>query len=425
MIEALKNSPVGMIFILAGIGMIVYSLVKIIIYFTVTKPKQKGAEILAMFRKEYERLLPSLAFDAETIDVSGVPVEVRSTADREKGRLDPRTEETGKMTREEFKKNYSKLNPLLQPNEIHLFGPEDPENYTTLEYIRAQFGWVTPDLSSGITETRKTIEGSRGEIEIYIYKASSTDTERSCMVFFHGGGFFGGVIPTTENQCKLLAQLSGGVVISVDYPLAPEYRFPAGLDACYETVEWAYTNAKSLGISPQKIAVCGDSAGGNLALVSAIRARDEGKKYISYMALIYPTVTRAHDETSEYYYFDKEAYLNPDNDPYITEQITAIAKSGDRLIDWYLEKDTDPMDPYVSPIVASFKGLPQALVITAEYDYLRLECEALSRKLIAAGIKTRHIRYGGIVHGTFDRLGYAPQVEDMLREIAKDLRRLK
>lgn len=425
MVEILKTSPTGMIFILAGAAMVIYSIIKVVLYYVVTRPKEKEQEILNKYKKEYSKLLLSLAYNAKQIDVGGVPIELRSTSDRVEGKLDPRTEETGKMTREEFKKNLSRINPMLHPNEVHLFGPESHEGLSPLEYIRQQFGWVTVDLSSDIKTNHKIIPGTHGDINIYIYQTLSSDKERSCMVFFHGGGFFGGEIPTTENQCKLLAQLSGGVVISVDYPLAPEAKFPLGFDACYETVEWAYTNAAALGINSKKIGVFGDSAGGNLALVCALRARNEGKKYISYMALIYPTVTRAKDKSDEYYYFDESAYENIDSDEYINEQITAIGKSGDTLIDLYLEKDTDPMSEYVSPIVSSMKDLPQALIITAEYDYLRMECEALSAKLIADGVKTRHIRYGGIVHGTYDRLGYAPQVEDMLREIAKDLRRLK
>ena len=424
MIEALKASPTGMIFMLAGVAMMVYAIVKVILYFVISRPKVKEQEQLELYKKEYDKLMSSLALNAKTIEVSGVPIEIRSTKDREEGKLDPRTEETGKMTREEFKKNHSKINPLLWPNEVHLFGPENHEG-TALEYIRAQFGWVTPDLSSSIKTNKKTVTGTHGEFDIYIYQTPSAEKERSCMIFFHGGGFFGGEIPTTENQCKLLAQLSGGLVISVDYPLCPESKFPIGLDACYETIQWAYDNSKTLGISRNKIGVFGDSAGGNLALVSAIRARDEGKKYISYMALIYPTVSRASDASSEYYYFNEEAYDNPTNDPYIIDQITAIGKSGDTLEELYLEKGTDPMDRYISPIVDSLENLPQSLIMTAEYDYLRMECEALSRKLIATGNKTKHIRYGGIVHGTFDRLGYSPQVEDMLREIAKDLRRMK
>lgn len=83
------------------------------------------------------------------------------------------------------------------------------------------------------------------------------------------------------------------------------------------------------------------------------------------------------------------------------------------------------MQPYVSPITASMNGLPAALVVTAEYDFLRPECEELSRRLKSAGVKQRHIRYGGITHGTFDRFGYAPQAEDMLKEMARDIRRLK
>lgn len=413
----------GIIFIAAGLVMIGYAIYKVIYYFV--RIKNGPAATGEAMKKEYDKLLSSLSTGAKRIETDGYTIEIRDCYDREEGKLDPRTEETGKMTREYFKKNLKSLHPDLIPNEIHLFGPLHKERYSELEYLRTQFGWVSKDRSSAVKTNQIAMRSSGVDFSVYKYEVPSKDKNRPCMVFFHGGGFFGGIIPTTENQCKLLAELSGGVVISVDYPLAPEYKFPAGFNACYETVEWVRDNAGTLGISPGRIAVCGDSAGGNLALCCALRARDEGKDMIAYMGLIYPTVTRALDSKDEYYYFDISAYANPDEDSYIDEQIHAIGKDAAGLNIIYVPEDEDPMQPYISPITASMNDLPKTLVMTAEYDFLRLECEALTGKMARAGVNVRHIRYGGIVHGTFDRLGYAPQVEDMLREMAKDMRRLK
>jgi len=408
--------PPGVLYIAVGAALLGYC---IYVFAKRFSDKKRGGA------NTYEKLLASLSQGARRIEADGLAIELRDCSDRVAGKLDPRTETAGKLTRENFHKNRASLDPRLLKNEIHLFGPEQPERFTPLEFLRVQFGWVTEDRSSGVKTAKLSIECDGVTVTAYKYETPSEDANRPCMVFFHGGGFFGGVIATTENQCKLLAELSGAVVISADYPLAPEYPYPAGFNACYETVKWAHKNAGLLGVSRDKIAVSGDSAGGNLALCAALRSRDESLNLIAYMALIYPTVTRAKSPGEEYYYFDKESYDNPFGDEYIAEQIEAIGKSGDSLEKWYIPEGEDPMQPYISPITAPMDSLPQALVITVEYDYLRLECEALSRKLMASGVRARHIRYGGLVHGVFDRLGYAPQVEDMLREIAKDLRRLK
>ena len=418
--EFLKNQFVGVISLTAGVVMIIYFICKSIIFIS----RRKKVEADNRFEKNYEKLLLSLTADARKTDVDGLTVEIRDCADREPGKLDPRTAAAAKLTTEDFRKNRKAVDKRLLKNKVHLLGPENPDKYSPLEYLRTQFGWVTEDRAEGVAAEKLEFTSTHGKVDLWKYEAASKRA-RPCIVFFHGGGFFGGIIPTVANQCKLLAKLLGGTVFAVDYPLAPEHKFPIGFDCCYEAVEWVHRNAVKLKIDPGRIGVAGDSAGGNLALVCALRARDEKKALIRYMGLIYPTVTRAAETDSEYYYFDESAYDNPDNDPYISEQINAIGKSGGMLEEWYLEKGTDAMRSYISPITASMKGLPTALVMTAEYDYLRMECEELSRRLKGAGVQQRHIRYGGIVHGTFDRLDYAPQVEDMLREMAADLRRLK
>ena len=374
-------------------------------------------------RAEYDKLLKSLSENAREIEVNGLTVEVRDCADRRPGRPDPRSVVAARLTRGQFASRRSELDPELWANEDHLFGPQDPQHYSTLDLLRFQFGWTSSDLSTGVRTLHRQVPGPRGPVSVYQYEVLSAAEDRPCMVFIHGGGFFGGVIPTVENQCKLLAQLSGGVVLSVEYPLCPEHKYPQGFDACYAAVEWAFAHAAELGVSRKKLCVSGDSAGGNLSLACSLRDRDEGKGMIAYQALIYPTVSRL-EKVGAAHYWKPELYENPENDPLIDEQIRVIGSMGDECNGWYTETGEDLKSPYLSPLFGDPAGLPKTLLITAEYDFLRAECEEYSRRLCAAGVENRHIRYGGIFHGTFDRLGYAPQVEDMLREIAKDMRAL-
>ena len=419
--ELFKNQWWTILFLLLVAVTLCYGLVKV----TLSSIRRKKEEDDALFKKNYERQLQSLSTNAKKIVVSGLTIEVRETQDRAKGKLDPRTLAAAKLTREDFKKNRKTIDSRLLKNEIHLLGPENKEKYSSLEYNRKQFGWKTENLAKEIKSEKLTFTSSHGKIDIYKY-GNKSNKLKPAIIYFHGGGFFGGVVSTTANQCKLLAKLINGIVFSVDYPLSPENKYPIGLDCCYESVRWVYENAEKFQIDANRIGVAGDSAGGNLALVSAMRARDEKKNYIRYMALIYPTVTRDYDEDSENYFFNISAYDNPHNDEYLKEQIYAISNDVLELNKLYVTEGTDIMQEYISPITTeSFKDLPTALVITAEYDFLRLECEELSRRLKNDGVPSRHIRYGGIVHGTFDRLGYAPQAEDMLLEIAKDLKRLK
>jgi acetyl esterase/lipase len=214
------------------------------------------------------------------------------------------------------------------------------------------------------------------------------------------------------------------VVLSVDYPLAPESPFPVGFDCCYAVLEYALGGAEALGVDGAKTGVAGDSAGGNLAAVCALRNRDEGRRPLAFQALIYPTLSRAEKPGDPYWYWRADKYDNPENDPLIAFQSGYIGKQGRELNGWYVPPGTDIYSPYISPIAAPAAGLPQTLIFTAEYDFLRIECEEYTDILRKAGVPCRHIRYGGITHGTFDRLGYAPQVEDMINEIAKLLRSL-
>lgn len=368
-------------------------------------------------RQEYQALLESLETGKVSLDVAGLTVELRNCQDRIPGRPDPRSQAAAALTPESFE-NKKELDPELLGNRVHLLGPEGKESMPLLKRLRQEFGWRSSDLSTGI----RTTSVERPDYTLWQYERPTADENRPAVLFIHGGGFFGGDIATVENQCKLLAQYLGGVVFSVDYPLAPERKYPDGFDACYDALCWIYDHAQQLGIDCRKIGIAGDSAGGNLSVTCALRARDAGKPMLAYQCLIYPTVSR-EESVRTATYWKPEDYDDPQSDPLIQEQIRVIG-SMDACNEWYLKEGTDLRDPYLSPIFADLKGLPKTLIITAEYDFLRAECEAFTRKLEEAGVPCRHIRYGGIFHGTFDRLGYAPQVEDILIQIAQDMRKL-
>lgn len=368
-------------------------------------------------RQDYAMLLESLESGKQILEVNGLKVELRNCYDRKAGRPDPRSSASAGLTKESFQ-NKVLLDPELLGNQVHLIGPENKEQMPLLERLRQEFGWRSSDLSVGIRTTCVERPGYR----LWQYEVPSAEENRPGLVFIHGGGFFAGDVFTVENQCKLLAQYMGGVVFSVDYPLAPENKYPKGFNACYDAVCWVYDHAAELGVDPRKIGISGDSAGGNLSVTCALRARDEGKNALAYQCLIYPTVSR-EESVKHATYWQPEDYEDPDNDPLIQDQIRVIG-SMDACNEWYLEDGEDLRQPYLSPIFADLKGLPKTLMITAEYDFLRAECEAFSRKLEAAGVEHRHVRYGGLFHGTFDRLGYAPQVEDILIQIAKDMKAL-
>lgn len=369
-------------------------------------------------KQEYAMLLESLESGKQILDVNGLKVELRSCADRKPGHPDPRSSAAAALTRESFS-DKAALDPELLGNQAHLLGPENKEQMPLLARLRQEFGWRSSDLSVGIRTTCVERAGYR----LWQYEMPTAEANRPCLLYIHGGGFFGGDIPTVENQCKLLAQYMGGVVFSVEYPLAPENKYPKGFDACYDALCWIYDHAGELGIDSKKIGISGDSAGGNLSVTCALRARDEGKNMLAYQCLIYPGVSLV-ESVQNPIYWNLEDYNNPENDSLIQEQIRVIGIMAANTIEWYMEKDQDACHPYVTPILADLKGLPKTLLITAEYDFLRGQCENFSRKLEAAGVEHRHIRYGGIFHGTFDRLGYAPQVEDILLQIAKDMKTL-
>ena len=206
------------------------------------------------------------------------------------------------------------------------------------------------------------------------------------LVYFHGGGWVLGDLESHDRVCRALANGAGCVVVSVDYRLAPEHVFPAGAEDCYAATKWVAENAASLGADPARLAVGGDSAGGNLAAVVAMMARDRGGPAINFQLLLYPVTDCALDTPSQKE-FAADGY---------------VLSRADMEWFWknYVDTSAEKHNPYACPLRAkNLKGLPPALVLTASHDPLRDEGERFAERLIAAGVAVTCTRYEGVTHG--------------------------
>lgn len=228
-------------------------------------------------------------------------------------------------------------------------------------------------------------ERTAGKIPVRIYKVSDQG-DQPVVVYFHGGGWVIGDLETHDSTCRQLAIAANCTVIAVDYRLAPEHPFPAAIDDCFAATQWVADHASSIGVDASKLAVAGDSSGGNLAACVCLRAREESAPAIGFQLLIYP-VTDARME-SDSYEENKDGYL-------LTRE----------SMEWFWNHYTggkQVSNPHASPSAASdLSKLPAACVITAEYDPLRDEGEAYGAALDAAGVSTKTVRFDGMIHGFF------------------------
>lgn len=283
---------------------------------------------------------------------------------------------------------------------------DEPDTAFDLEVARASMGWPNQDQTTTDIKTEYLmIPSEDGDIPVRLYRPHHTEAIPA-ILFFHGGGFFGGTLDTVENPCKLLSERANAVVISVDYRLAPEHPFPAGLNDCYRALEWVYANAAELNVLRDQIAVAGDSAGGNLATACCLMEQERGEGRICYQALVYPVVNLGSIPTDDFKWA-LDAYDISHHHDLIRGVVLALADSDSLLNDLYLQGEVDVTHPLVSPLFADdVSGLPPTLIVTAEYDYLRLEGEAYARKLARAGVPTRLIQYRGgpCLHGQVGRL---------------------
>ena len=224
-------------------------------------------------------------------------------------------------------------------------------------------------------------------IPLRVYRpAGVADSRRlPVLVYFHGGGWVIGDLETHDVLCRQLTAEAGVSVIAVDYRVAPEHKFPAAVDDAWAATRWIAAHAADLGVDADRLAVGGDSAGGNLAAVVALLARDAGGPRIGLQILLYP-VTDLASESQSYADLADGYMLTRDSMRWFRAQ--------------YLAKAEDAADWRVSPLRApSLAGLPPALVLTAGYDPLRDEGEAYARRLREAGVSVDAVSFGGMIHG--------------------------
>lgn len=253
----------------------------------------------------------------------------------------------------------------------------------------------------------RSAPGPHGEIPVRVYTPNG-EPPFPGLVYFHGGGWVIGDLETHDQVCRALANGAGCVVVAVDYRLAPENKFPAAAEDCYAATQWVARNAAASGIDPTRIAVAGDSAGGNLATVVSLMARDRKGPGLVLQLLVYPVTDSSLDTPS--YSENAQGYL-------LTRE----------AMQWfwnhYVRDTADRENPYAAPLRAQqLAGLPPALVITAEFDPLRDEGEAYGARLREAGVPTQVTRYDGMIHGFFGMTMLLDKAKTAMNEAVTALR---
>lgn len=321
----------------------------------------------------------------------------------------------------------------MMPLMLH-FMPKAKKNATVAQQIsmpRKMFGQYKGDyvVTEGVDTQYITVKSADGyEVPVRIYKRSNAGSSLPMLVYYHGGGFFGGGPDIVEQMCKVLVRDLDCVVLNVDYRLCPEAHYPQPFDDCWAATCWAYEHAEELGAAKKKIAVSGDSAGGNLAAAITLRDREEGTNMVGLQALIYPAVNISGKHTEFYHGTDPSQYRTtkrcrkPVLAMYQMMGMLVSGGSGNMLEDVYLQGNLKPEHIYASPIGDDFHDVPPTLLAFGEHDFLAFEDFAYARHATKAGVTLKTIIYRGLGHGFADQIGVMPQAEDLMAEIAAMMR---
>ncbi|MEM9561546.1 MAG: alpha/beta hydrolase [Actinomycetota bacterium] len=267
------------------------------------------------------------------------------------------------------------------------------------------------DLGHATPSEDRSIDGPHGPIPIRIYRAEGRDGgSRPLVVFAHGGGFCIGGLDSHDRECRAIAAQSGATIVAVDYRMGPEHAYgpgqtrPAWVDDAFAAFTWAADHAAELGADPDRMVVCGDSAGGNISAVLAQLARDESRP-LALQVLIYPA-TDVRDEAMELY----PSYAENADAPILERPVLDYFRDNSRT-------GGDNASPLMSPgLTDDLGGLAPALVVTAEHDPLRDDGEAYAERLRAAGVPVTLHRYDGMPHGF---LSFGPVVDDAVKLVAE------
>lgn len=316
--------------------------------------------------------------------------EERHKKSADKGRLDPQAE--------------ALLQQLIQGNvpSLSTLSPAEAREMTRSMALLAG----APEAVARVENL--TVPGPGGQIPVRVYTPSG-EGPFPVLVFYHGGGWVICDLDTHDSLCRSLANRASCVVVSVDYRLAPEHKFPAAVEDACAALQWVAHNARRINGDPNRIAAGGDSAGGNLATVVSIMARDQNGPSIKYQLLIYPVTDLSSSD------------LSVDRDR--ADGYFLTAADGEWFCEQYLNCAEDRLDPRVSPLLTpDLSRLPPALVITAEFDVLRDQGEAYAKRLRKAGVSAKCTRYKGMIHGFMTMDGLLDRARDGIEEASAALR---
>lgn len=268
--------------------------------------------------------------------------------------------------------------------------------------------------------------GSDGhQIPVRMYRRTVRGGNLPVLLYYHGGGFFGGSPDIVEQMCKLLVTKLDCVVFNVDYRLCPEHHYPQPFDDCFDALKWVWAHAKEYGADPERIAVAGDSAGGNLAAAVSLRDRDEKTNMVKMQVLLYPAVNIAGQETEFYHGMKPEKYHCSKKHEKVIKTVFSMmsgmmggAEGSNMLEDVYLQGFLKKEHSYASPLLDDMHDLPPVLLMFGEHDFLVFEDFAYARTLEKAGAALKTVVYRGLGHGFADQIGVVPQAEDCIEEIA-------
>lgn len=260
--------------------------------------------------------------------------------------------------------------------------------------------------------SQKTIEANGQTIDLTIVRPAGVKGTLPVFMFFHGGGWVLGDYPTHERLIRDLVANSGAVAVYVNYTPSPEAKYPTAINQAYAATKWVAEHGKEIGVDGQRLAVAGNSVGGNMAAVVSLMAKDKGTPKIRFQALLWP-VTDSNFNNASYNQFEEGHFLTRN------------------MMKWFWNSyTTDPKqraEIYASPLQATteqLKGLPPALVQTAEFDVLRDEGEAYARKLDAAGVEVTSVRYNGMIHdfGLLNVLAKVPGTRAAMQQAGEALK---
>lgn len=298
------------------------------------------------------------------------------------------------------------LDPHLKEVLLQMAAAPQPGSLEEMRAVVIANAARSPKRPVDIAGTRDlTIPGPASELPARLYTPQGAGPH-PLTVYFHGGGFVAYSIETHDSVCRELCAGANSAVLSVEYRLAPEHRFPAGVEDAYAALRWAAAHGEELGADPSRLAVAGDSAGASLAIACTLRARDEGGPPIRAQLLIYPAVD----------------FVNTERYPSRRENGEGFFLTEERMrffAQMYLADPGHGVHPHVSPLhAAQLHDLPPALVMTAEFDPLRDEGAAYAEALQAAGVRADHLPGPGMIHGFANMTAFSPAAAGLLDRAA-------